>query len=120
MALVMLIVLIRTVAVLKGEKQANEFPAGQEHGGSDFYKRLIRAHLNCVENLPVYTAVILTAFALGVPGLTDPLAWWYFGARAGQTTVHLVSTAVPFVMARVTFLLAQYAILGAMIVRIVA
>jgi uncharacterized MAPEG superfamily protein len=33
--------------------------------GSDWYRRAMRAHMNCVENLPVYTAVVVALIATG-------------------------------------------------------
>lgn len=58
--------------------------------GSDWYQRATRAHMNCVENLPVYGAIVV---ALSVAGLHSHLIDWLsvsmLAARIGQTTVHL-------------------------------
>jgi uncharacterized MAPEG superfamily protein len=79
---------------LRGEKQANEFPAGVPHGG-DAYWRLNRAHLNCVENLPLFGAVVLIAAVAGVRApLLDTLACVYLGARIGQSLAHVSSGGV--------------------------
>jgi uncharacterized MAPEG superfamily protein len=101
----------RVSQVLAGERQANEFPSGVPHGG-DAYWRLNRAHLNCVENLPLFGAVVLVASAAGVvaPAL-DTLAGVYLGARVGQSLVHLSSGSVTAVNVRFTFFLIQYACL---------
>jgi uncharacterized MAPEG superfamily protein len=57
---------------------------------SDWYQRATRAHMNCVENLPVYGAIVV---ALSVAGLQSQLIDWLsvsmLAARIGQTTVHL-------------------------------
>src|SRR5271166_6180483 len=37
--------------------------------GADWYQRVMRAHMNCVENLPVYGAIVV---ALTVVGLRSP------------------------------------------------
>ena len=42
-----------------------DFPASVPHG-SDRYWRLNRAHLNCLEFLPMFAAVVLTGAVLGV------------------------------------------------------
>jgi uncharacterized MAPEG superfamily protein len=34
--------------------------------GSEWYQRAMRAHMNCVENLPVYTAIVVALMALGL------------------------------------------------------
>lgn len=51
--------------ILTGRAGINAFPADRVEG-SDFYRRSMRAHANCVENLPVLTAVIVVALATGV------------------------------------------------------
>src|SRR5262245_22534364 len=55
----------RVGAVLAGRARANEFPSGVPHGG-DRYWRLNRAHMNCVENLPLFGAVVLIAAVAGI------------------------------------------------------
>lgn len=58
--------------------------------GSDGYQRAMRAHLNCVENLPVYGAVAVVAAFAGIdsPHL-DTLALAFIGARVAQSVVHI-------------------------------
>lgn len=74
--------------VLTGRAQLTDFPADVPHG-SAAYRRAMRAHANCVENLPVYGAIVLTAFAshAGSPVL-DGLALAFLAARIVQTLVH--------------------------------
>ena len=58
--------------------------------GSDWYRRAMRAHMNCVENLPVYAAIVLCATAAQATGpLMDMLALTLLGARVCQTTTHV-------------------------------
>ena len=58
--------------------------------GADWYQRVMRAHMNCVENLPVYGAIVV---ALTVAGLRSPLidglSETMLAARIGQTLVHV-------------------------------
>jgi uncharacterized MAPEG superfamily protein len=105
--LLLAIAAVRIGAVLAGTKQANEFPSGVPHGG-DRYWRLNRAHLNCVENLPVFGAVVLVAAAAGIkaPGL-DTLARVYLCARVGQSLAHVASGSVLGVNVRFTFFVVQ-------------
>ncbi|MBI5505250.1 MAG: MAPEG family protein [Deltaproteobacteria bacterium] len=106
-ALVLSIGAIRISHVVTGKAAANSFPAGQPHG-SDFYWRLNRAHLNCLENLPLFAAVVLTGH---VSGLTAPLfgtlASTYAFARVGQTIAHVSSPGVVAVNVRFTFFFVQ-------------
>jgi hypothetical protein len=76
--------------ILTGRAQLTDFPADQPHG-STAYRRAVRAHANCVENLPVYGAVVLTAFAAQANApIMDTLALVFIAARAGQTLVHVL------------------------------
>jgi uncharacterized MAPEG superfamily protein len=73
-------------------------------------RRLTRAHLNCVEFLPVAAAVILAAAVAGRADVTDGLAMPLLYLRLAQSSVHIVSTSVPFVLARATLFVGQVAI----------
>ncbi|HET6416660.1 MAG TPA: MAPEG family protein, partial [Polyangiales bacterium] len=65
-----LLVLVLTVGIYRwglifaGRVQVKEFRADQIEG-SDRYRRSMRAHLNCVENLPVYGAIVLVIVVSG-------------------------------------------------------
>ena len=51
----------------------------------------MRAHANCVENLPVYGAIVVAIVASGVSSpLLDALAVVLLVARVCQTIVHIV------------------------------
>jgi hypothetical protein len=76
-------------------KKANEFPSGVPHGG-DFYWRLNRAHLNCLENLPIFrrgSCSSRRSAGLRAP-LLDTLARTYLCARIGQSITHVSSGSV--------------------------
>lgn len=94
--------------ILTGRAGINAFPADRVEG-SDFYRRSMRAHANCVENLPVLTAVIVVALATGVTS-----SWFavlsviYLGARICQTMIHIFLPQTEKVVAiRFTFFLSQ-------------
>jgi uncharacterized MAPEG superfamily protein len=75
--------------ILTGRADLNEFPADRPHG-ADWYRRAMRAHANCVENLPVYAALVIVMMASGVTGkMLDYLAIAVLAARIPQTTVHI-------------------------------
>jgi uncharacterized MAPEG superfamily protein len=65
-----LLVLFGTVGVyrwsriLTGRVRISEWQADRPQG-SDWYQRAMRAHMNCVENLPVFAAIVLCATATG-------------------------------------------------------
>jgi uncharacterized MAPEG superfamily protein len=67
----------------------NAFPADRVEG-SDFYLRSMRAHANCVENLPVFAAIVV---ALYVTGAVNPTTAYVSVAisvlRVAHSLVHL-------------------------------
>jgi uncharacterized MAPEG superfamily protein len=82
-----LLVLFGTVGVyrwsriLTGRVRISEWQADLPQG-SDWYQRAMRAHMNCVENLPVFAAIVLCATATGADSrLLDLLAGAILGAH---------------------------------------
>ena len=105
--LLTLIGVARVSKVLTGAAQPNQFPAGVPHG-SDAYWRLNRAHLNCLENLPLFASVVLIATVAGIrSGTLDVLARIVLGARIGQSLAHLSSGGNVAVNVRFAFFLTQ-------------
>ena len=75
--------------ILTKRAPINGFPADAPVGPR-WYQRATRAHLNCIENLPVYGAVVLVATLTGRHGpLLDALSVAVLGARVCQTLVHV-------------------------------
>lgn len=101
----------RLALVLSGRRRANAFsPWGDDV--SPFSARLCRAHANCVENLPIFAAIVMVAVLVGAPHITDPLALWVLAARITQSTVHLTSTSTRAVTVRFAFMAAQMMVLA--------
>jgi hypothetical protein len=118
--LVFLLVNQRGLLVLRGRMPVNAFaPDGSNTPGA-FGLRLVRAHANCVENLPLLAAVLLYAIASGQTALTDPLAWVLLGARLFQSSMHLISTSVLFVWLRFAGFLVQLLILAWWLLKLAA
>ena len=83
--------------LLTGRSEIREFN-GANLEGTDFYRRAMRAHVNCVENLPVYGAIVLVAVIAQVDNrLMDMLAVTLFGARVVHSIVHVSFTQTNFV-----------------------
>jgi len=101
--LLLAIAAARVRHVLAGKARASDFTAGIPHGG-DRYWRLNRAHLNCLENLPLFSAVVLTGAVIGAeaPWL-DRLAELYLLARIGQSLTHISSGSDRAIQVRFAF-----------------
>lgn len=80
----------RLSRVLTGRASMAEWRADLPQG-SEWYQRAMRAHMNCVENLPVYGAIVMALTATGLRSpLIDGFAITMLVARIGQTLVHVV------------------------------
>lgn len=75
--------------ILTGRAGMASFPAdGRE--GAGWYQRAMRAHANCIENLPLFTAVVFALYASGInSAATDAMAATALVARICQSLVHI-------------------------------
>src|SRR5262245_2634587 len=75
--------------IFAGTAGINEFEADAGRA-TGWYQRAHRAHANCLENLPLYTALVVAIMVSGAahPAL-DALALAMLGARLGQTLTHI-------------------------------
>jgi uncharacterized MAPEG superfamily protein len=114
-ALLLAIAAVRVREILAGKARASDFTSGIPHGG-DRYWRLNRAHMNCLENLPLFSAVVLTGAVIGAdaPWL-DRLAEFYLLARIGQSMTHISSGSDRAIQVRFTFFAVQLLCLLGMI-----
>ena len=75
--------------ILTGRQEIKEFRA-DEVEGRDWYQRAMRAHANCIENLPVYGAVVLAIVVADVHSpVLDNLALVLIGARVVHSFIHI-------------------------------
>ncbi|MFA9476098.1 MAG: MAPEG family protein [Filomicrobium sp.] len=75
--------------ILTGRTAIAEWRA-DEPPESDWYRRAVRAHMNCLENLPIYTAIVVVLVATRITSpILDGLAITILGARVCQTLIHV-------------------------------
>jgi uncharacterized MAPEG superfamily protein len=101
--------ILRARLVVTGRVASNQFTPDNATI-SPFMQRLARAHLNCVESLPIFGGLLVVALLTGRTGATDPLAPWLLGARIVQSGIHLASTSNAAVNARFAAFVVQMAI----------
>ncbi len=104
--LVLLAVGWRVVEVLRGRSAAS-WGRGSDTPRPAFVTRTEHAHLNCVENLPVFAAIVLAAAAMGKSTLTDAFAPLVLYARLGQSITHMIGVSHLLVLVRATFFSVQ-------------
>jgi uncharacterized MAPEG superfamily protein len=98
-----ILLLISTIGVyrwsriLTGQAPINGFNANPVDG-ADWYRRSMRAHTNCIENLPVFASIV---FAIYVTQLNRPAVGYLcigvMVARVLQSLVHVVLPQTPLV-----------------------
>ena len=110
-----LLLLLFTVGIYRwsriftGRTPIRDFPADAA-GGEDWYKRATRAHANCIENLPVFGAIVFGLYVAGISGtLVDSLAVTVLVARIIQSLVHVCFVHTDAVASwRFTFYFVQF------------
>ena len=94
--------------ILTGRTDIAEWRA-EEVQGNEWYRRAVCAHQNCLENLPLYTAIVVALVATqSTNPLLDGLAITILVARVCQTLIHLsVEQTNVFASLRFAFFLMQ-------------
>jgi uncharacterized MAPEG superfamily protein len=100
----------RVALVLAMKKPANSWGRGEKTDDPGFITRAQHAHLNSLENLPVFAAIVLAGVALGKAPVVDPVAAYVLYARLAQSTVHLIGVNHWLVFIRANFLVIQAAL----------
>ena len=90
--------------------------------GAGWYQRGTRAHANCIENLPVFGAIVYVITAIGLQGpMVHALCVAILAARVIQSTVHVSHEQTDaFVAVRFSFYSVQLVSFLALIVMAVA
>ncbi len=106
-ALTLFVGLWRVRQVVSGKTAANAFTSGEKHG-SDAYWRANRAHMNALENLPIFGVLVLAGIDIGLSApIFSTLCVVIVFARIVQSLFHLASGSVMFVNLRFTAFLVQ-------------
>jgi len=110
----------RWTRILTGRAAVSGFPSDQVEG-ADWYRRSMRAHANCVENLPVFGAIVLALHVAGVGGrVVDVLSGAVLVSRVLQSLVHVShSQTDAFVSVRFSLLCVQLVSFAALLVILV-
>lgn len=98
----------RISAILASKQPPTAFRADVPHG-SERYQRTMRAHLNCVENLPIFASLVLLASVTRLSsGTFEALALLVLLARVPQSLIHVASGRSRAVVIRFVFYAVQF------------
>jgi uncharacterized MAPEG superfamily protein len=100
----------RVALVLAMKKPANSWGRGTTPDDPPFITRAHHAHLNCLENLPVFAAIVLAAYALGRVPVVDQVGAFVLYTRLAQSITHLIGVNHWLVFIRANFLVIQGAL----------
>jgi len=120
MLLIAIVGVYRWVNILLRGASIASFRSDQIEG-ADWYRRGTRAHANCVENLPVFGAIVFAISAVGLEGLlVDSLCAIVLMARICQSLVHVSHAQTDaFVAVRFSFFSVQLVCFLALIAMVV-
>jgi uncharacterized MAPEG superfamily protein len=105
----------RVPMIAGGMRRADHWERGKPTGDSALLVRARNAHLNCIENFPVFAAVVLAAALLDKSAVVDALAAYVLYARIAQSVMHVAGTSLPLIALRGTFYFVQIALIFYMI-----
>lgn len=101
----------RVPLVLSGNKSADHWERGKPADDPAFLVRMKAAHLNSLENFPVFLGIVaMAAFVDKLPAIAA-LAPWVLYLRIGQSVVHMTGTSFVQVLIRATCFVAQLLIM---------
>lgn len=107
LALVLFVVSWRGLEILRG-RGADSWTRNAEKAASPgVVQRAQNAHINALENLPIFAVIVLAAHALGKSPVVDAVAAWVLYARIAQSLTHLVGVSHWLVLIRATFYFVQ-------------
>lgn len=109
----------RVVEVLRG-KSINSWGRDDGIAVPEIVKRMQHAHLNCLENLPIFAVLVFAAYFTSKNLAVDGLAVYVLYARVAQSTVHLLGTSPGLVFIRATFYVLQVLMFFCMFWRLLA
>ena len=90
----------RLVLIVTGKKEGNAWGREKGETNSGLLMRAKHAHLNALEVLPVFAAVVFVAYFMDKAAVVDTLAAFVLFARFGQSIVHMIGTSTPLVFIR--------------------
>ncbi len=115
-ALVLLYAGPRIPMAAAGKRRMDSWERNQPVLDSAFFQRAKGAHLNCLENLPSFAAVVVIASLMGKSAAVDGLAIYVLYARIAQGVVHMISNSPSMVLVRAGFFALQQVLLVTMVI----
>lgn len=94
------------LALFKGRRM-DSWERNQPVTDAPFFQRAKGAHLNCVENFPLFAALVAVAALMGKSPVVDGFAAVVLYARIAQGVTHLIGATPTLVSVRAGFFVVQ-------------
>lgn len=102
--LVIVVFAWRGFAILFGGRKADSWTRGKVVDNDPaVMARIQNAHLNCLENLPIFAVIVFAAAALNKSSIAVPYAGYVLYARVAQSVTHIIAVNHWMVFVRATF-----------------
>lgn len=89
------------------EKRMDSWERTKTPTDAAFFLRAKGAHLNALENFPLFAALVCIAALMGKSAVVDGLACYVLYLRVAQSTTHLIGATSPLILVRATFFIGQ-------------
>lgn len=109
----------RLSQIMTFKKPVNAFPRNASNNDPALFVRARDAHANCLENLPIFAAIVLAAAAMGQSPVADAAGYYVLLARVAQSVAHMIGTSVLLVWVRATFFFVQVILFFSMALQLV-
>jgi hypothetical protein len=109
------VVLVLSLGVARGGAMRREKRAVNTFkpiGDTEPLDAFSRAHMNTLENLPIFAVVYMSALWVDAAAPIATLGWVAFGARVAQSLIHISSRSRVAVQVRASMLLVQVICFG--------
>ncbi|WP_166266534.1 MAPEG family protein [Marinobacter caseinilyticus] len=97
----------RIPQALTGARPIDSWERGKVPIDPLFLQRAKAAHMNCLENFPLFAGVVVIAALMNQMAAVDKVAAFVLYARIAQGLVHISGTSFLQIMLRATFYLIQ-------------
>ncbi|MES0873956.1 MAPEG family protein [Sinimarinibacterium thermocellulolyticum] len=108
----------RIPQALLGAKPIDSWERNKAPVDPPFLQRAKNAHLNCIENLPLFVGVVAVAALMDQIAIADGVAAYVLYARVAQSVMHISGTSFIQILLRATFFLIQIALIGYIAVKL--
>jgi len=89
------------------DKRMDSWERNKAPTDAAFFMRAKGAHLNCMENFPLFAAIVFVGAFMSKSAVVDAVAAYVLYLRIAQGVTHMIGDSSPLVLVRASFFAAQ-------------